>query len=664
MNVPRKLTMNALIPRWRHLGLACTLVGTLLGLDPGSAHAQLSQSLGRLAPGESVTLSFEVTIDAPLSASVTQLSAQGTVTYDGGGSVPTDDPETAALDDPTITLLAHEFDFGDAPDPTYPTLLANDGARHLLSGGGAALYLGAGVPDAEPDGQSTSSADGDGADEDGVSLPPLLAQGGTATVTVTLGGGPGYLNAWIDFNRDGDWSDAGEQVFTDRALTVGSQPLDFTVPADAPGGLTFARFRLTSASSLGSLSFTGPADDGEVEDYAITLNTGPVGVSDDYTLSEGGTLSMGDGAGTTTPGNTADDGVLANDTDVDGQVLSALLVSGPAHASTFSLGADGSFTYTHDGTESFSDSFVYQVSDGILTSAPVTVALTITEVNDPPVAGDDLLSAIDEDSGMRTIPVADLLANDSAGTGESSQTLTLLSVGNPVGGAVAINGANVEFTPTLNFNGIASFDYTVQDDGTTAGVSDFQTDTGRVSFTVNPVNDPPVAGADSVTRVRGRTVKVALADLLSNDTDVDGPDALRISAVSSPSANGATVRILGDWLVYEADAGDAPDSFSYALSDGLATSAGFVSVAVISAPAGLTLNIVSESSVGGERRFLVAAIPGRTYQLQIATSVTGPWAALSDPQASGLAGGTGEVLLRDVAPPTEPPAVFYRVTEP
>ncbi|HKR11326.1 MAG TPA: Ig-like domain repeat protein, partial [Pyrinomonadaceae bacterium] len=83
-----------------------------------------------------------------------------------------------------------------------------------------------------------------------------------------------------------------------------------------------------------------------------------------------------------------------------------------------------------------------------------TFDLTVTEVNDAPDAVNDTLTAIGEDSGVQIIPFADLLANDSKGpANESSQTLTVTNVANPVGGAVIINGTNVEFTPAANFSG-------------------------------------------------------------------------------------------------------------------------------------------------------------------------------------------------------------------
>jgi Dockerin type I domain/GEVED domain len=83
--------------------------------------------------------------------------------------------------------------------------------------------------------------------------------------------GPGLLDAWIDFNRDGDWDDAGEQIFTRASLNAGANTLPFTTIASAAVGNTFARFRLSSA---GSLLPKGAAADGEVEDYFFTILSG------------------------------------------------------------------------------------------------------------------------------------------------------------------------------------------------------------------------------------------------------------------------------------------------------------------------------------------------------------------------------------------------------
>ena len=114
----------------------------------------------------------------------------------------------------------------------------------------------------------------------------------------------------------------------------------------------------------------------------------------------------------------------------------------------------------------------------------------ITPVNDAPTAVDDSLTSVAEDSGARTISFASLIANDLTGpANESGQTLTITNVTNAVGGSVSIVGTDVIFTPTANYFGPASFEYTVGDNGTSYGNNDFKSDVGSVSFTITPVND-------------------------------------------------------------------------------------------------------------------------------------------------------------------------------
>ena len=91
-----------------------------------------------------------------------------------------------------------------------------------------------------------------------------------ASVTVNVQNAPSgaKLDAWMDFNIDGDWNDAGEQIFANQSVSAGSNALTFTIPAGALAGTSYARFRLSTA---GGLSFVGSAADGEVEDYQVIL---------------------------------------------------------------------------------------------------------------------------------------------------------------------------------------------------------------------------------------------------------------------------------------------------------------------------------------------------------------------------------------------------------
>ncbi|ABW67595.1 GEVED domain-containing protein [Desulfosudis oleivorans] len=160
-----------------------------------------------------------------------------------------------------------EIDFGDAPDPTYPTRMASNGAGHIIV---PSYFMGAGI-DGEPDGQPDPNAMGDdndgNDDEDGVIFNAALTPCAQIPVTI-IASAPGFIDAWIDFNIDGDWADAGEQIFTSHPVVAGVNPLNFSVPCNSTLGQTFARFRF---SSTGGLSYTGLAMDGEVEDYAVWL---------------------------------------------------------------------------------------------------------------------------------------------------------------------------------------------------------------------------------------------------------------------------------------------------------------------------------------------------------------------------------------------------------
>lgn len=157
----------------------------------------------------------------------------------------------------SASLATAAVDYGDAPSP-YPTLLADDGARHTITG----LYLGSRV-DAEADGQPG----GNSTDNDGVVFVTALYAGQSAQVNVTATGG-GFLNVWVDFDQNGTW-DASERVSTDQPVNAGLNSISFLTPANAATtGNTWARFRL--APDYG-LSYTGLVEGGEVEDYRVTL---------------------------------------------------------------------------------------------------------------------------------------------------------------------------------------------------------------------------------------------------------------------------------------------------------------------------------------------------------------------------------------------------------
>ncbi len=167
------------------------------------------------------------------------------------------------------------FDWGDAPDPTYPTLRTSNGAYHLIVLG---FHLGQSV-DGEPDGLPSPDALGDDTfgmdDEDGVAFLTPILPGDMAGLEI-IASAPGYVDAWIDFDGDGNWNQPGDQILASEPVVAGSNVLSVAIPASAQLNLaTFARFRL---SRTGGLPPDGPAQDGEVEDYHVWLGEDGPGV--------------------------------------------------------------------------------------------------------------------------------------------------------------------------------------------------------------------------------------------------------------------------------------------------------------------------------------------------------------------------------------------------
>jgi hypothetical protein len=163
------------------------------------------------------------------------------------------------------------YDLGDAPDPNYASLLANNGAAHVVVDG---FHLGANVSE-ESDALQNATATGDSFD-DGIvfNFPPAAGLENRINVTAAIPAGmTGFLDAWYDLNQDGDWTDAGEKVLDHVALINGTKEINFTFGSKfSPKGPTFARFRFTST---GINSPVGVADDGEVEDYRIIVSGPP-----------------------------------------------------------------------------------------------------------------------------------------------------------------------------------------------------------------------------------------------------------------------------------------------------------------------------------------------------------------------------------------------------
>lgn len=340
-----------------------------------------------------------------------------------------------------------------------------------------------------------------------------------------------------------------------------------TVTLNADGTLTFT----PAANFNGSPSFTYTISDGHGGTASATVNgtvnpiqDPPVAANDAFTTNEDTAVTFD---------------VRGNDGDPDGDPLSVTQINGtniaPGNSiavtgGTVTLNANGTLTFTPTANFNGSPSFTYTVSDGQGGVATATVNGTVVAVNDAPVANDDTFTT-DED----TATVFDVRTNDSDVEADALSVTQINGQNIAAGSSVAVAGGTVSlgvdgrltFTPAADFHGSPSFTYTISDGhGGTA--------TATVTGTVNPVNDAPVAVADSFTTNEDTPVVI---NVRSNDSDVDG-DTITITQINGTAiAVGASVSVTGGSVMLNADGTltFAPDanfngnpSFTYTISDG------------------------------------------------------------------------------------------------
>ena len=206
-------------------------------------------------------------------------------------------------------------------------------------------------------------------------------------------------------------------------------------------------------------------------------------------------------------------GVLANDTDVENNPLTAIQVSPPAHG-ILSLNANGSFTYTPVANYNGTDSFTYKANDGTSDSGVATVNLTLTPVNDQPTLNAISNVTINEDAGTQTVNLSGI----SAGGGET-QTLTVTAsssntalIPNPTVNYTSPNSTGtLVFAPVAGANGTATVTVRVQDNGGTANGG---IDTISRSFlvTVNPTASTAATFVTTDTTTQGNWVAMYGSD--------------------------------------------------------------------------------------------------------------------------------------------------------
>ncbi len=175
-------------------------------------------------------------------------------------------------------------------------------------------------------------------------------------------------------------------------------------PTIIAGGVRLTLVANQSGSSTITVRATDNTGQAVTASFVLTVNPvndAPTAVADTYTVPQGSTLVANDARGTNAIAG--DNGVLANDTDVEGNALTATIVQQPLFG-TLTFNTDGTFTYRHTGTTRTADTFTYRASDGNAQSAVTTVTITVgapippthqNAINNADVNADGFVSAID-----------------------------------------------------------------------------------------------------------------------------------------------------------------------------------------------------------------------------------------------------------------------------
>jgi len=318
--------------------------------------------------------------------------------------------------------------------------------------------------------------------------------------------------------------------------------------------------------------------------------------------------------------------VVLTGSDPEGGSLSYSVSQPPLHGNL--SGTAPNLTYTPDTNFNGADQFTFVVNDGISSSSAATIALTISPVNDAPVASPQVVTTLED------TPIAIVLA----GTDVDGNSLTFLVLSGPANGTLSGTPPSLTYTPQSNFNGADSITFRASD-----GL--LNSSSATVTINVTAVNDSPIAVQDVAETPVNTPITISV---LVNDTDIEG-DGLIVSSIVQPT-HGVAVLNGGGTVTYTPSAAFmGTDTFSYSISDGHGgTSSATVLVGVGEFPKGLTLERVSISSAGvegnGESGFSVSG------DSTVAISSDGRFVAFESAASNLVPGDTGgvkDIFVRD-----------------
>jgi PKD repeat protein len=347
-------------------------------------------------------------------------------------------------------------------------------------------------------------------------------------------------------------------------INGGTTILDEINASSQPGWTTGANNNLYDSAGFIMNDETEPGGVGDLDPPAT--NQPPIVIDDDYNMEEDKQL------------NVLEPGVLGNDSDPDGDSITALLVDDVKNGK-LTLNDNGSFTYNPALDFYGIDSFTYWADDGQFTSI-ATVTITVDNVNDPPLA-----DANGPYSGTVGIPVS------LDGLGSSDSDGTIVSYEWYFGDDSTGTGVS----PAHNYNTHGTFTVTL-----TVTDNDGATDTATTTAEIAEQNQPPFAADDDYTTGEDTELNVTMPGVLGNDNDPDG-DPITAILVSNTSNGNVTLNSDGSFK-YNPDLNFAgTDHFTYLTNDGQLDS-NIVATVVI------TVNPVNDAPVAVDDTFSASEV--------------------------------------------------------
>ena len=489
--------------------------GTLSGTAPALTYTPSANANG----ADSFT--FKVNDGAPNFAD----SAPATVSLT---IAPVNDAPVAAAQSLTTaedTALSVTLSGSDAENQALTYILVTPPTKGTLSGTAPALTY-------------TPAANENGADSFTFKVSDGTADSAVATVALTVtavNDAPAAAAQGLSTAEDTavsvtlSGSDTEGQALT---YVIVTPPTNGTLSGTAPA-LTYT----PSANANGADSFTFKVNDGTADSAPATVSLTVAPVND---------APVAAAQSRSTPEDTALSVTLSG-SDIEDQALSYTIVTPPTKGTL--SGTAPALTYTPSANTSGADSFTFKVNDGTADSAVATVSLTVSAVNDAPVAAAQGLSTAEDTAVALTL----------AGNDVENEALTYTIVTPPTKGTLSGTAPALTYTPAANENGADSFAFKVND-----GTADSALAT--VSLTVIPVNDLPSATAQAVETIFGVAVPITLAG-----TDVE-TTSLTYTVVTTPTHG--TLTGTAPALLYTPNSGyQGPDGFTFKINDGTADSA-------------------------------------------------------------------------------------------